>query len=61
MTSDYFADIEPVTFRGPDTDVELAYRYYDKDRVVLGKPFFQIGGPGTDQPDFGLSKRHGGK
>lgn len=37
MTSDYFADIEPVTFRGPDTDVELAYRYYDKDRVVLGK------------------------
>jgi xylose isomerase len=37
MTSDYFAGIEPVTFRGPDTDVELAYRYYDKDRIVLGK------------------------
>ncbi|UAK26142.1 xylose isomerase [Sphingomonas nostoxanthinifaciens] len=35
--TDYFADIAPVTFKGPDTDDELAYRFYDKDRVVLGK------------------------
>jgi xylose isomerase len=34
---DYFAAIPPVTFKGPETDDELAYRFYDKDRVVLGK------------------------
>ena len=39
MTSatDYFASIPPITFKGPDTNDELAYRYYDKDRVVFGK------------------------
>jgi len=35
--TDYFADIAPVTFKGPDTNDELAYRFYDKDRVVMGK------------------------
>ena len=33
----YFADLPQVTFKGPDTDDELAYRFYDKNRVVLGK------------------------
>ena len=33
----YFADIAPVTYKGPDSDDELAYRWYDKNRVVLGK------------------------
>ncbi len=28
---------EPVTFKGPDAKADLAYRYYEKDRVVLGK------------------------
>ena len=37
MTADYFDEIEPVTFKGPDARDELAYRFYDKDRVVLGK------------------------
>jgi len=37
MTADYFDGIEPVTFKGPDAKADLAYRYYDKDRVVLGK------------------------
>jgi xylose isomerase len=37
MSADYFAGIEPILFLGPDTDVELAYRYYDKDQLVLGK------------------------
>ena len=37
MITDYFAGIEPVTFKGPGTDADLAYRYYDKDRIVLGK------------------------
>jgi xylose isomerase len=35
--NDYFADIQPIRFEGPDTDNELAFRYYDKDKVVLGK------------------------
>lgn len=33
----YFADIAPVRFEGPDSRNPLAYRYYDKDRMVLGK------------------------
>ena len=37
MADDYFAAIEPVTYKGPDATDDLAYRWYDKDRVVLGK------------------------
>lgn len=37
MASDFFADIPAIRFEGPDSDNELAYRFYDKDRVVLGK------------------------
>jgi xylose isomerase len=33
----YFADIPPVRFEGVDSRNPLAYRYYDKDRLVLGK------------------------
>jgi len=33
----YFAEIAPITFKGPDSTDELSYRYYDKDRVVMGK------------------------
>jgi len=33
----YFAEIAPITYKGPDSTDELSYRYYDKDRVVLGK------------------------
>ena len=32
-----FSSVEPVRFEGPDAKSELAYRVYDKDRVVLGK------------------------
>ncbi len=35
--TDYFNDIPVIRFEGTETDNELAYRYYDKDRVVLGK------------------------
>nr|WP_082049201.1 xylose isomerase [Sphingomonas melonis] len=35
--ADYFADIPTIRYEGPDSDTELAYRYYDKTRVVLGK------------------------
>jgi xylose isomerase len=33
----YFADIAPIAFKGPDSTDELSYRFYDKDRLVLGK------------------------
>ena len=36
MSKPFFAGIQPVQFRGPDADA-LSYRYYDKDRLVLGK------------------------
>jgi xylose isomerase len=35
--TDFFKGIEPVTFKGPDSDDPLAYRFYEPDRVVLGK------------------------
>ncbi len=39
MTSaaDYFAELPTIRYEGPDSDNELAYRFYDKDRVVFGK------------------------
>jgi xylose isomerase len=35
--TDFFADIPPVRYQGPQSDDPLSFRYYDKDRVVLGK------------------------
>ncbi len=37
MTDKYFTGIGPIGFEGPDTKNPLAYRYYDKDRVIRGK------------------------
>lgn len=37
MSASYFADIEPIKFEGLDSTNPLAYRYYDSDRVVMGK------------------------
>jgi xylose isomerase len=36
--TDFFADIPPIVYQGPETTEALAFRAYDKDRVVLGKP-----------------------
>jgi xylose isomerase len=36
MTS-YFKDIAPIRYEGPEASSQLAYRYYDKNRMVLGK------------------------
>jgi len=36
--TNYFADIPPIRYQGPDAAEPLAFRAYDKDRVVLGKP-----------------------
>ena len=35
--TDFFSGIPPIRYQGPDGDDPLAFRYYDKDRVVLGK------------------------
>jgi len=37
MSTDFFSDIPTIRYEGPDTTTELAYRHYDKDRIVLGK------------------------
>jgi xylose isomerase len=37
MSDTIFSAIEPVRYAGPDATAPLAYRYYDKDRVVRGK------------------------
>ena len=37
MTKPYFADIPPVRFAGVDSLNPFAFRYYDKDRLVMGK------------------------
>ncbi len=33
-----FSDVSPIRFEGPDSDNPLAYRYYDADRIVAGRP-----------------------
>ncbi len=35
--SSYFAEIPAIPFEGPSSQNPLAYRYYQKDRMVLGK------------------------
>ena len=35
--TDFFADVPPVRYQGPESDDPLSFRYYDKDRIVLGK------------------------
>ncbi len=35
--SDFFAGIDPVPFKGPDSDDPMAFRFYEPDRMVLGK------------------------
>jgi xylose isomerase len=37
MTTTYFGDVPPIVYKGPESDDDLAYRWYDKDRVILGK------------------------
>jgi xylose isomerase len=35
--SGFFGSVEPVRFEGPQSANPLAYRYYDRDRIILGK------------------------
>ncbi len=35
--TDFFKDIPPLTYQGPDAPGEFAFRHYDADRLVAGK------------------------
>ena len=35
--TDFFKGIKPVTFKGPRAKDPLAYRFYNKDEMVMGK------------------------
>jgi xylose isomerase len=37
MSEPFFANIDRIRYEGPESDNPFAYRYYDPDRVVLGK------------------------
>lgn len=37
MTTDFFTTAEPLRYEGPESRSPLAFRWYDKDRVVLGQ------------------------
>jgi xylose isomerase len=37
MSHSVFADIAPIAYEGPESTNPLAYRYYDRSRMVLGK------------------------
>jgi xylose isomerase len=37
MSEPFFRDVESIRYEGPDTTNELAFRYYDRDRIVLGR------------------------
>ncbi len=37
MTQSYFGSIAPIKYEGPQSENPLAFRYYDKNRMVLGK------------------------
>ena len=37
MSSTYFSDIASIAYEGPEADNPLAFKWYDKDRLVLGK------------------------
>jgi xylose isomerase len=37
VSTGFFGDVQPVRFEGPDSSNPLAYRFYDKDEVVMGK------------------------
>jgi xylose isomerase len=37
--SEFFTDVvEPIRFKGPDSDDPLSFRWYDPERVVAGRP-----------------------
>ena len=41
MNRSYFGQIEPIVYEGPQSTNPLAFRYYDRNRIVLGKSMEQ--------------------
>jgi len=37
MNQPFFENIEPIKYEGPESDSNLAFRYYNPDEIVLGK------------------------
>jgi xylose isomerase len=37
MSEPFFTDVDRIRYEGPDSDNSLAFRWYDADRVVLGR------------------------
>lgn len=37
MTEEFFPGVAPISYEGPESDNPLAFRWYNKDRLVLGK------------------------
>jgi xylose isomerase len=37
IPSEFFPDIEPIRYEGPDSENHLSFKYYDEDFVVAGK------------------------
>jgi xylose isomerase len=37
MATPYFPEVERIAYEGPESENDLAFRHYDKDRVLLGK------------------------
>ncbi len=42
MDHPFFESIEKIPFLGPDTDEPLAFRWYDAERQVLGRPMAEV-------------------
>ena len=36
--SEYFPNIGKITYEGPESDNPLAFKFYDPDRIIAGKP-----------------------
>lgn len=36
--TEFFSNVQPIQFEGPNTDNPLAFRYYDADKMIMGKP-----------------------
>ncbi|MBZ9781392.1 xylose isomerase [Pseudomonas sp. REP124] len=34
----YFPEVDPIRYEGPNSDSPLAFRHYDADKIILGKP-----------------------
>jgi len=42
MSQPFFPGVEKIQFEGPETENALAFRYYEPDRVVLGKSMSEL-------------------